>query len=64
MIKFKKKKGAKMEKQNKTKLINIRIEPELKKAIEKIRQAEGKSMSAMLREYIKNKAKKIDKKNA
>lgn len=49
---------------SKTKLLNIRIDPELKKKAKKLAEADGRSLSNWVTSLISNKVKEADKKDA
>ena len=49
---------------SKTKLLNIRIDPELKKKAKKLAEADGRSLSNWVTSLISNRVKEADKKDA
>jgi predicted HicB family RNase H-like nuclease len=48
---------------SKTKLLNIRIDPELKKKAKKLAEADGRSLSNWVTNLIASKVKEADKQN-
>jgi hypothetical protein len=46
---------------SKTKLLNIRIEPDLKKKVKKLAEADGRSLSNWVTKLIVNKVKEAEK---
>jgi predicted HicB family RNase H-like nuclease len=47
---------------SKTKLLNIRIDPELKKKAKKLAESDGRSLSNWVTKLISEKVKEADKK--
>ena len=49
---------------SKTKLLNIRIDPDLKKRAKKLAEADGRSLSNWVTNLIANRVKEAEKKDA
>jgi predicted HicB family RNase H-like nuclease len=49
---------------SKTKLLNIRIDPELKKKAKKLAEADGRSLSNWVTKLISSKVKEAEKDNS